>query len=85
MIDGISTEEAINNINSFMAYYNNGEWHKNSKSKYEELCEQMRALQNSLDPEDAHVKADDILCEALKEFGCSELIELYVQIEKWYA
>ena len=85
MIGGISMEEAANNINSFMEYYNSGEWIKNSKSKYEELCEQMRALQNSLDPEDAHGKADDILCEALKVFGCNELVELYEQIEKWYA
>jgi len=26
MSDGISTEEAINNINSFIEYYNSGEW-----------------------------------------------------------
>ena len=85
MIGGISMEEATNNINSFMDYYNSGEWIKNSKSKYEELCEQMRALQNNSDPEDAHGKADDILCETLKVFGCSELVELYERIEKWYA
>ena len=85
MIGGISTEEAANNINSFMEYYNSGEWIKNSKSKYEELCEQMRTLQNSSDTEDAHGKADDILCEALKVFGCNELVELYEQIEKWYS
>jgi len=58
---------------------------KNSKSKYEELCEQMRTLQNNSDIEDAHGKADDILCEALKMFGCNELIELYEQIDKWYS
>ncbi len=85
MIGGISMEEAANKINSFMEYYNSGEWIKNSKSKYEELCEQMRTLQNSPDPEDAHGKADDILCEALKVFGCNELVELYEQIERWYA
>lgn len=45
----------------------------------------MRALQNSSDAKDAHGKADDILCEALKVFGCNKLIELYEQIEKWYA
>lgn len=28
MIDGISMEEAINNINSFIEYYNSGEWNK---------------------------------------------------------
>lgn len=85
MVGGISMEEAINNTNSFMEYYNSGEWRENSKTRYEELCEQMRALQNSSDIEDAHGKADDILCEALKVFGCNELIELYEQIEKWYA
>lgn len=84
MIVGIGMEEAANNINSFMEYYNSGEWHENSKTKYEELCEQMRTLQNSSDPEDAHGKADDILCEALKCFGYNELVELYEQVEKWY-
>ena len=28
MIDGIGMEEAANNINSFMEYYNSGEWIK---------------------------------------------------------
>ena len=85
MIGGISTEEAANNINSFMEYYNSGEWRENNKTRYEELCEQMKALQNNSDTEDAHGKADNILCEALKVFGCNELVELYEQIEKWYA
>jgi len=72
-------------IDGFTMYYNSGERCENSKTKYEELCEQMRILQNNLDSEDAHGKADDILCEALKMFGCNELVELYEQIEKWYS
>lgn len=28
MVGGISMEEAANNINSFMEYYNSGEWIK---------------------------------------------------------
>ena len=49
------------------------------------LCERMKALQDELDVEDAHGKADDILCDALKELGCGELVELYDKVEKWYA
>lgn len=85
MIGGVSMEEAAKNINSFMEYYYSGEWYKSSKTKYEELCEQMKTLQDERDVEKAHGKADDILCEALKQFGCVELVELYEKVEKWYS
>ena len=50
-----------------------------------ELCEQMKALQDNWDIEEAHGMADDILCEALKQLGYNELVELYEKIEKWYS
>ena len=52
---------------------------------YKELCEQMKALQGEWDIEKAHGKADDILCEALKQLGYNELVELYEKVEKWYS
>ena len=57
----------------------------NFMTQYEKLCEKLRALQNNSDIEDAHGKADDILCEALRELGYNELVELYGEIEKWYS
>ena len=50
-----------------------------------ELCEQMRALQDMWDVEEAHKKADDILCEALRQLGYNELVSLYKKIDKWYS
>jgi hypothetical protein len=35
--------------------------------------------------EDAHIEADNILCEALKEMGLAGLVEIYNSFDKWYA
>ena len=51
----------------------------------EELCEKMRALQECRDIERAHIKADDILCEALVSLGYTELVQLYAKVEKYYS
>lgn len=56
--------------------------------KIKALCEKMKECAEetgSVDYERAHIKADDILCEALKLLGCTELVELYAQVDKWYA
>lgn len=37
------------------------------------------------DPEWAHAAADDILCEVLRRLGYNKLIDLYEDVEKWYA
>ena len=50
-----------------------------------ELCEQMKALQDIWDIEEAHGKADDILCKALKQLGYNELVDLYEKVDKWYS
>lgn len=54
--------------------------------RIEELCEKMKECATTTsDFERAHVRADDILCEALKLLGCTELVELYAKVDKWYA
>ena len=85
MIDGISTEEAVKNMNSFMEYYNSGEWLKNGKIKYEEMCERMKDVIEMKDTEDAHIEADHILCEFLESLGYGELVKLYRKVYKWYS
>ena len=37
------------------------------------------------DHEINHLKADDVLCELLKELGLGEVAEAFDDIEKWYA
>ena len=61
---------------------------KNERDKtanYKELCEQMKTLLDVWDVEEAHGKADDILCEALRQLGYNELVDLYEKVDKWYS
>jgi hypothetical protein len=37
------------------------------------------------DQETAHVEADRILCQLLKELGFKKLVKKYQDIPKWYA
>lgn len=48
----------------------------------EELCELEKS---GWDKELDHLKADKILCDVLDAFGCKQLTELFIKIEKWYA
>ena len=44
-------------------------------------------LQNCIncdDPEAAHVEADEVLTELLKEVGLTEITTVYDKIKKWY-
>ena len=53
-----------------------------NKQKY---IEELRILQNGGDIEANHLKADDVLCQILKELGLEDVVEEYELIEKWYA
>lgn len=75
-----------------IAHYDNdlknsiGDVENDKSAKIEELCEKMNECATATsDIERAHVRADDILCEALKLLGCPELVELYAKVDKWYA
>lgn len=37
------------------------------------------------DPEEAHYRADNILCEILDDLGYDEIVDIFNNIEKWYA
>lgn len=82
---GINMEEATNNINSFMEYYNSGKWIKDNKSTYEKICERMKDTIDMTNTEDAHIEADHILCEFLESLGFDELVTLYRKVYKWYS
>jgi hypothetical protein len=40
---------------------------------------------NEHDTEKAHVMADEILCELLTRLGFEDVVNLYNNIDKWYA
>lgn len=61
-------------------------------SRIDKLKEDMRALvkhqhDNPItnDPEINHEKADKILCDILEELGCSDVVENFNRIQKWYS
>ena len=63
------------------------EWSKRKLAKkYEgELLQVIGSVNRDHDKEDAHIKADNILCNLLKELGFEKLVELYRKVPKWYA
>lgn len=40
---------------------------------------------SSGDPESCHWQADKILCDVLTNLGYTELVEVFYDVEKWYA
>jgi hypothetical protein len=50
----------------------------------EELIKELKGL-NNFDEETAHVIADDLLCQLLRELGHDDVVEAYLLVDKWYA
>jgi len=44
----------------------------------------LKEQQKNLDTECAHIKADNILCDLLKDIGFGEVVIEYEKINKWY-
>ena len=42
-------------------------------------------IDNCQDPEEGHENADNILCELLSELGYDDVVNLYMQVDKWYS
>lgn len=55
-----------------------------SKEEYDSMCKRMAECVN-MGVEDGHIAADTILLEVLKKIGYKELVELFQNIDKWYA
>ena len=43
------------------------------------------AVAKSHDVEGAHIEADEVLCDLLKQVGFTKVVEVYNKLEKWYA
>lgn len=55
------------------------------KKKYKKYLQELIELQNETDVEIAHVKADDVLTNLLRDLGYEEIVEAYNKINMWYA
>ena len=45
----------------------------------------LKEWEGDSDPEEAHIKADEILCEALIALGYEDIVEAWDEIPKWYS
>lgn len=54
-------------------------------NNYNHYLEELVALQQVLDLEAAHSRADDILVEILIDLGFENIVNEYEKINKWYA
>lgn len=41
--------------------------------------------ETSSDEEEAHIRADDLLCETLRQFGYEKGVEIFENMGKWYS
>lgn len=51
----------------------------------EQAIEKLKDVSTWSDTEQAHFKADDILCDLLCELGCEDVVLEFSKIKKWYA
>lgn len=55
--------------------------------KVEEYFKKMSAIadESNGDPEAAHIRADGLLCEILKDIGLTDVVSEFLRVQKWYA
>jgi hypothetical protein len=51
----------------------------------EEALKELAEIKQNKDTEEAHVDADDVLCQMLSDLGYEDVVMAYHQISKWYA
>lgn len=51
----------------------------------EKIKDEMESLIKCRDTEYAHNRADGLLCELLECLGYGEIVDLYSDVDKWYA
>lgn len=55
------------------------------KVLHENCLYRMNALLDMDDKEEAHIRADNILCEVLEKIGFHDVVNVFHEIDKWYA
>lgn len=61
------------------------EYMRIKQEKVKEAIERLKRLQKSDDTEDAHIEADDILCELVAVFVSGEVVEEWEKVSRWYS
>jgi hypothetical protein len=51
----------------------------------DKAIKRLKELQDGYGIEEAHMEADNILCEVLEAMGLFVIVEEYAKIDKWYA
>ena len=51
----------------------------------EEYVELLHVEVDTGDTEIAHRNADGLLCDLLEKLGCKEVVDVYVEIVRWFA
>lgn len=54
-------------------------------SEYNKIRDEMELLIECRNTEYAHSRADELLCELLEDLGYGKIVELYSDVDKWYA
>lgn len=47
--------------------------------------EALKQVQKNTDPESAHPKADEVLCDLLNSLGYADVVAEYENVRRWYA
>ena len=50
-----------------------------------EAADRMRQIDEDEDTESGHMMADDLFCEILKSLGYDEAVDIFDNMDKWYA
>lgn len=51
----------------------------------EEAIARLKACQEDGDQEMAHINADAVLCDLLRDLGYEEVVQAWADVDKWYA
>lgn len=51
----------------------------------EEFKKRMQAIADIRDAEEGHIEADDLMCELLKDLGYGEGVDIFEEMDRWYA
>ena len=49
------------------------------------IAERMRFIEENEFIDDGHEKADELMCELLRELGYGEAVEIFEKMKKWYS
>ncbi len=58
---------------------------KNSEQYKIFVSKMQECIDVQWDKENAHIKADIILCDMLTLLGYDEIVEMFYMVDKWYA